>query len=199
MFTNTLDNKPLLKKDDGETIRDLTQTIFNLSTMSGVDFTIYKIPKDFEMRADLISQAVYNNTDYAEFILKYNGISNPFTINYNDIILVPNLEQANAQTRQTTTYGEGINSRIIRNTYKYIDPTKIPKKDPIVNEYNNREFRDPDKLTEGSLPPNITKEGENNITYRNGRVYFGENIGNSACLTNGMTSSEFLTKVIKST
>ena len=33
---------------------------------------------------------------------------------------------------------------------------------------------------------------------RNGRVFFGENVGQNACLKNGMTNSEFIAKVIKS-
>lgn len=205
MFTNTIDNKPLFNKPNGEVIRDLTQSIFNLSNLGGISYTLYKIPRDFEMRADLISQAAYNNTAYTEYILKYNGISNPFTIKSNDIILIPNLEQATKQTQPITTFGEGLNTKKIRDTYKYIDPTKVPKKDKSVEQFNNREFKETnasnlssDSIKPGALPPNIAQEGETNITYRNGRVYFGEGIGQSACLTNGMTSSEFLTKVIKS-
>jgi hypothetical protein len=198
MFSNTIDNKPYIKKEDGEQIKDLTQSIFNFSSNSAVTFTAYKVPKDFEMRSDLISAAAYNNTVYAEYILKYNGISNPFTIAVNDIILIPNLNQAQAQTRPATSYGEGLNTNIIRDSYKYIDPTKVPKKEDEVSKFENREFRDPDQVKNGALPPNIAPEGEKNITYRNGRVYFGEGIGQSACLTNGMSSSEFLTKVIKS-
>ena len=80
----------------------------------------------------------------------------------------------------------------IRKSYKYIDPTKKPNRDPDLDNYDRR------KLKEGALPPNIAEAGTSQITYRNGRVYFGENIGTSACLKNGMSSSEFLTRVIKS-
>jgi hypothetical protein len=198
MFVNSLDNKPLFQKDDGEVIRDLTQSIFNFKPMSRMTYTPYKVPKNFEMRPDLISQSAYNNTVYAEYILKYNGISNPFTIAPNDIILIPSLSGAITQTSISTVSGEGLNSKIIRDSYKYIDPTKVPKRDGTLEDFDNREFKDPNKLQAGALPPNIAQEGEANISYRNGRVYFGEGIGKSACLTNGMTSSEFLTKVIKS-
>ena len=74
MFLNTLDNKPFFKKEDGTLIKDLTQSIFNVKNTGMVNFTLYKVPKDFEMRPDLISSAAYNNTIYAEYILKYNGI-----------------------------------------------------------------------------------------------------------------------------
>ena len=190
MFINTIDEKPFFLKEDGTMIKDLTQSIFNFRTSGVVNFTLYKVPKDFEMRVDLISAATYNNTLYAEFILKYNSISNPFSIAADDIILIPNLGQATDQITKGTLV-EGNNSKIIRDSYKYIDPTKVPKKDSTVAEFDNREFKS------GALPPNIAPEGETNIVYRNGRVFFGEGIGKSACLTNGMSSSEFLTKVIK--
>ena len=53
-------------------------------------------------------------------------------------------------------------------------------------------------IKDGALPPNLADSGTSQIVERNGRVYFGESIGESACLRNGMSSSEFLTKVIKS-
>ena len=79
-----------------------------------------------------------------------------------------------------------------RLSYKYLDPTKAPTKDKNAIAFEDR------NLKEGALPPNIAPEGQKQITHRNGRVYFGEGIGESACLKNGMSSSEFLTTVIKS-
>ncbi|NMC99982.1 MAG: hypothetical protein GYA62_09705, partial [Bacteroidales bacterium] len=79
----------------------------------------------------------------------------------------------------------------IRNSYKYIDPTKIPK--TSTNEFQTRQIVN---TKEGALPPNIAEEGEEQIITRNGRVYFSDSV--QTCLTNGMTQSEFLTNVIKS-
>jgi hypothetical protein len=190
MFTNSLDNKPVITGKNGEIIRDLTQSMFDFTTNSFVPLTAYKVPADFAMRPDLISQAVYNNTAYAEYILKYNGYSNPYTINENDVIIIPDINLAKQNTK---TVGSAANdSEKIRNGYKYIDPTKVPKKDQQTNNFDNR------TITEGALPANIAQEGEQQITVRNGRVYFGENIGQSSCLKNGMSQSEFITQVIKS-
>ncbi len=35
--------------------------------------------------SDLVANAEYGNTDSAEFILKFSGISNPFTLSNEDI------------------------------------------------------------------------------------------------------------------
>jgi hypothetical protein len=199
MFLNSLDRKPLFKKRDGNIVRDLTQTMFDFKANNYINYSVYRVPTDYEMRPDLIAQSVYNNTIYAEYILKYNGISNPFSIDKGDIILIPSLETARQNTKKQGEGSEDSDSKRIRNSYKYIDPTKAPRRDKDIEKFDQRNLGKKDsQLTDGALPPNIAQEGETGITYRNGRVYFGEGIGESACLRNGMSQSEFLTKVIKS-
>jgi len=198
MFLNSIDRKPLFQKPDGTVIRDLTQTMFDFQTDNFVSFSVYRVPSDYQMRSDLISQAMYNNIINTEYVLKYNGISNPFTIDQGDIIVIPNLDGAKRNTKSRTDSAEGSDAKRIRNTYKYIDPTKVPKRDDGLNDFDRRSLsKNADQIQDGALPPNIAQEGEKGITYRNGRVYFGEGIGQSACLKNGMSSAEFLTKVIK--
>jgi hypothetical protein len=190
MFLNSLDKKPVFTRPDGIEVKDLTASMFNLKSNNYVSYNIYKVPKEFVMRPDLISAAAYNNTIYAEIILKYNGISNPFSIQEGDMILIPNLDSV--QTIITPEKGtDADGSKLIRDSYKYIDPTKIPK---ISNDFQNRQIVGGAK--EGALPPNMAEEGETQIIYRNGRVYFAENV--ATCLQNGMSSAEFLTNVIKS-
>jgi hypothetical protein len=189
MFLNSIDNKPNFTRPDGVEVKDLTASMFNLQNNNYVSYSIYKVPKEFAMRPDLISAAAYNNTMYAEIILKYNGISNPFSIQEGDMILIPNLDSVQAiLAPQKGAETDG--SKLIRNSYKYIDPTKIPK---VSAEFQNRQIVS--GAQEGALPPNMAQEGETQITYRQGRVYFGSNV--DTCLENGMSQSEFLTKVIK--
>jgi len=198
MFLNSLDKKPLYRKNDGNIVRDLTKSMFDFSSNNYTSYNVFKISRDYVMRPDLISQAVYNNTLYAEFILKYNGISNPFSIDEGDLLLVPDLESAKKNTK--TIEGSGVDgdpSKRLRDAYKYIDPTKIPKRDADLAKFADRKLTKT-TIPEGALPPNIADEGTSQIVERNGRVYFGEGIGESACLKSGMSSSEFLTQVIKS-
>lgn len=192
MFLNTIDQKPTLKKPDGEIIRDLTKSIFDFQAEAFLTYKAYRVPAEYVMRPDLISQTAYNSNNYAELILKYNGISNPFTIDKDDVILIPGLEGAKQGLKNQGALVDKDNADRVRRAYKYIDPTKKPDSDPETQEFDKR------KLKEGALPPNIADEGTSQITYRNGRVFFGEGIGTSACLKNGMSSSEFLTQVIKS-
>jgi hypothetical protein len=190
MFLNSIDKKPIFTRPDGIEIKDLTASMFNLQSQSYTKFNVYKVPKEFAMRPDLISAAVYNNTLYAEIILKYNSISNPFSIKEDDLILIPNLDSIRpiiATPQGTETDG----AKTLRDSYKYIDPTKIPKEN---TDFQNRQIVSGAK--EGALPPNIAEEGEEQITYRNGRIHYGGSV--ATCLRNGMSTSEFLTTIIQS-
>ncbi|MBW2998201.1 hypothetical protein KY321_01560, partial [Candidatus Woesearchaeota archaeon] len=147
---------------------------------------------EYAMRPDLISQSVYNNYLYAEIILKYNGISNPFTINEGDVILIPDLDSALQKMKPTGTGNKADQAEKIRDSYKYIDPLKRPNKNKITKKFDERQVVS--SATTGSLPPNIADEGVSQITPRNGRVYFGEGV--ETCLQNGMSQSEFLASII---
>jgi hypothetical protein len=190
MFLNSLDEKPLFTRPDGIEIKDLTASMFDMRVDNNIKYNIYKVPKEYEMRPDLISGAVYNNSLFAEVILKFNGISNPFTIQAGDMILIPSLDSMAAIVAKPE--GTDIDgAKAIRNSYKYIDPTKIPRTD---DNFQNRQIIS--GAPANALPPNMAQPGEQQITYRNGRVYFGPGV--DTCLQNGMTQSEFLTTVIKS-
>jgi len=198
MFVNSIDVKPFFIRPDGAIVRDLTQTMFELKNRNYIAYNIFRVPKDYVMRPDLISKSVYNNSLYAEMILKYNGISNPFSIDEGEVILIPNLESTQDALKSKVGADTEDSASKIRNSYKYIDPTKIPKKSKEEKQFDKRsiKIRDQVSVGDGALPPNIAEEGETQITYRNGRVYFGE--GAETCLQNGMSASEFLTTVIKS-
>ena len=44
----------------------------------------------YHMRPDLVSQMMYDTEDFTEFVLKFAGISNPFTLDDDDVLLIPN-------------------------------------------------------------------------------------------------------------
>jgi hypothetical protein len=192
MFQFSIDNKTFFVRPDGEKLKDLTQSIFDLKNRNYVAYNVYRVPKEYAMRPDLISKSVYNNSMYAEIILKYNGISNPFSINEGDIILIPDLDSAKQKIKTLGNGSEVDNDKKIRDSYKYIDPLKRPAKSDDLKKFDERIT----SIPEGALPPNISEEGSSPIIRRNGRIYYGEGV--ETCLKNGMSSSEFLTTVIKS-
>lgn len=202
-FDYSIDNKPLIKDKKGNEIVDLTKSVFNRNVGSTVNFTSYAISERFVMRPDLISIAHYGDDTGTELILKYTGISNPFSIYEDDIMRIPAYADARAAMQNTgeeSKDAEVTRSQEIKNYYKY------------VNKSYNGDMSSYKNITEKNIPSgNINVSDTNNyvapyinsgdgasITIRNGKVYFGENAGiNSAAVVEGTLTVEDLDQKIK--
>lgn len=97
---STLKLKPITSKEieSGEIIyyKDLLS-----KTIAKNDMDIFSaaslivVTDDYIARPDLISLAVYGNDDYADFICKINGISNPFELNSGMKLIIPDFSIIN--------------------------------------------------------------------------------------------------------
>lgn len=87
-----LNRKPLIKID-GEQCYDLLAPIYKLSTVYKPKMII--VNEYYVARPDLISFAIYGDDKYADILCKVNGISNPFEMNENDTLIIPNIEWLN--------------------------------------------------------------------------------------------------------
>ena len=87
-----LDHKPLIKKGN-EQYQDLLCKTFDEKQV--FTSTPLIVNKYYVARPDLISLALYGDDRYADILCKINGISNPFELNEDDIIIVPNVEYLN--------------------------------------------------------------------------------------------------------
>lgn len=90
--------------------------------ISTVDFSpedIIVVNKYYVARPDLIALAVYGDDKYADFICKYNGISNPFELNEDDVIYIPGFDKFNSMIKNSID-----SSEIIENTNSKIIPFK---------------------------------------------------------------------------
>lgn len=84
-----LNKKPIITRN-GVKFQDLAvQTIDPSVEISG---SFLVVNKYYVARPDLISLAVYGDDRYADILCKINGISNPFEINENDVIILPHVE-----------------------------------------------------------------------------------------------------------
>ena len=84
-----LGKKPTAEKNGSKFIDLLPQTIDPNVVISG---TLLVVNKYYIARPDLISLAVYGDDRYADIICKINGISNPFELNEDDVLVIPNIE-----------------------------------------------------------------------------------------------------------
>lgn len=120
-------------------------------------------------RIDIISRKYYNGDNLSEIILKYNNISNPFSITEGDVLLIPD-GQTVLKTWERIKEITDIELEIDNIRAQFMDTKRLSKKDAARVEYLQRKAA---KLKNGSkqiLPPNILKSGDKNLRIDNGEI-----------------------------
>lgn len=138
MLDYKLLNKKNIINNNGESYYDLLKKTYNENSL------LYPTPiivnKYYVARPDLISFALYGDDKYADIICKLNGISNPFELNENDVIVVPNVEYLN-----NCIYKSKEDSGIIKNS----KTETIQKLDKYNKQKRKNEQRSPNEQTIG--------------------------------------------------
>ena len=122
-----VNSKPLIKVNN-VSYKDLLAKTFNSSKEYFAQVVI--VNEYYVGRPDLISLAMYGDDRYADVICKINGISNPFELNEDDVLLIPNIEYL----------GECLNksiapSEIIKNPKnEFVQPIDVNNKQKRKNE-----------------------------------------------------------------
>ena len=189
MFTNTIDKKNTYINNDGIELVDLSDSIFN-SNLKAVTCSFYKVTKEMQMRPDLLSIASFGEDTYAEMIVKYSEICNPFAIEEDDVIAVPSLNSIYNEVKDVilsnNTEDEGTYN-LVKNYHKYIDKSKVPSNmgsqtSPVQGNKNATQNKNISG-TEGNssvgnspVEPNMANNGNSGISVINGRIYFGPNV-----------------------
>lgn len=88
MFDKTIDRKPTIVDSSGTVIKDLTVPIYKRTNQFQLNYTVKMTTLEQQMRPDLISIAEYGTDKHTEDILKLNGITNPFSMDTAQIIMV---------------------------------------------------------------------------------------------------------------
>lgn len=123
-------------------------------------------------RPDVLSHDAYGNPDYVDIILKFNHISNPFSMELYDLIIVPKLNDAIKfyQKDQIKT------DKMVNDTKGlFIDPTRASKKD---QERLKMLMEIAKKSKNGSSeikPTNLLREGEVPFTANGDIIVFAPN------------------------
>ena len=86
-----------LKDKEGNNVvaKDLLQKVAIPSDIPYEDVVV--VNKYYVARPDLISLAFYGTDRYADYLCKYNGLSNPFELNENMLFFIPPLDRINDQ------------------------------------------------------------------------------------------------------
>jgi hypothetical protein len=118
-------------------------------------------------RIDLISLHVYGSASYADYILKYNGISNPFSIEEGDVLEIPYADTILATWKDRPNI-KSEDSNYIRD--KFMNTKRLTEADQKRIDYLKRKAAEYPNGASEILPPNVLKTGKTNITIKNGII-----------------------------
>lgn len=118
-----LEQKPRLTMyKDNKPIKfiDLTSRTFNEVNFNNARAVL--VDENYIARPDLISLAVYGDDKYGDIICKINGISNPFELNKDMIIYLPDIDVINKALTGSKTENDLLD--IYKNSNKTSNKTK---------------------------------------------------------------------------
>ena len=87
MFSKSLDNKSLFTNADGESLYDITESMYSRRYDMLSVHSIYKANRQCEMRPDYLSACLYGDEAYAEIVIKSAMIANPFSLEMGDLYM----------------------------------------------------------------------------------------------------------------
>lgn len=207
MFTNTLDKKKFVTDNNGNQLVDLAASIFSKSAAGLNSYQTVKLTSHYQMRADKVAFAEYGTDEYTEYILKYSGVSNPFSIAEDDVLFIPDPGQAESQMQDIEDEKTEIANQV--QTYYKFTNTDFKSDSKSYDNLANKVIPKgtPRQENAGFTVPYISDEGTA-ITIKNGRMYFGTDAGNIAspeqyakelatkldekCAVNGMSLTDFV-------
>lgn len=172
LLIETLRNKPDIEKN-GELIKDLVNTSVEFRGDMFVIGTAV-IGEDLVMRSDLVAKEYFRNSNKLDYLLKFNGISNPFAIDAGDVLLIPSDEDMKIAFKPKVDKSADSSQKDVAK--KFFDPNRLSKKDQKRLELMKQKS---DKLNNGSktnLPPNFAEPGSQEITVKDGKVIFGNDV-----------------------
>lgn len=156
-----LNSKPIITINNEEFV-DISQISVRYTDVDLMITDTFMVNEEMTMRPDMLSYIGYGTADYFDYILKFNGISNPFSIDYGDIIQVPDMMyMAEAVSNAQFEYED--NQKDIRD--QYINPSKgmviDPKRIDYENELKKLKASAPTgvKFSSTSVPPNLNQPG----------------------------------------
>lgn len=150
LLYETLFNKAtIIDKEEGEYVDLLSDSLKEYNSDSQEWSSIFNgarravVSKYYVARPDLISLAFFKDDCYADLICKLNGISNPFELNENMILLIPDrykLESLKASitpsesemvsSNNSSTTSNGSSTSDITNTQKTNQKLKNERRSP---------------------------------------------------------------------
>jgi hypothetical protein len=183
---------------DGEQIVDLTTRSYN--QIENSDYrNRYIVDSKLVMRPDLLSYEINGNLDFTD-LLKTNKISNPFTLDQDDIILL----QYRGDVLLVSPKNIDSESKNDVRSF-YVNPDKVSEPDPKIEKIR-RKFEELQRLgadskapSKNNLPPNFNEFGDGEVEIIGNKVRFAPGVArnSSECSTEPISKASLISQVLK--
>lgn len=179
LFSKLLRAKSLFMISTGEMIVDLVRSSFKFGT-NDISIGPALVNSEEAMRPDLISNRLYTSQDHWDVLLKFNGISNPFSLDEGEIILAPSLNSLD---------------KLIVPAKEIIEKGKEPSKlneSALLNPKSDKDKRRLASIrttTPEVVPPNVNLTGAKNVKVIDGKVILGGDITQAGTLLNNQATA----------
>ncbi len=168
---------PELNSTGNYGVWDLTQGSITYSGVGVQIQSLFTVTEYLQMRPDLISQIKLSDQGKMGSLLKFNSISNPFSLNEGQILAIPSTRTIDESFRvkkieqQSGTSNTNTNPA---NTFKKNQEQKKFKVSEGRKKFLDEKVKNPPGL---NLPPNMLQPGESTIQRENGFIIFAPNAG----------------------
>ena len=157
-------------KTNGDEVIDLTRRSISFSGVVEGQGRTYEVEEEAVMRGDLISKIAYQTRSFLCLLLKYNSISNPFSLNLNDIIKIPDSTILSSLKKDPIDIN-GSNDN-------WMNSTRKKKRNSFIAPKTKQDQNRLDYLQQVSgtqvVPPNVAKD--NSVKVVGGKIVFGADV-----------------------
>lgn len=189
-----LRRKPVININN-ENIIDLTTKAFDFTGAVSVYNTMV-VTDDFVMRSDLVAKVYYGNSNRIDFLLKFNGISNPFSLDVGQILMIGDENELKSQLANQSNAPDNQAKKDIRSAF--FDPNRLSKKDQSRLSYIQKKSQTQTAGSTSNLPPNFAEPGSKELTVQDGKVIFGNDVvGNKANCPDPLSRARVKAKLLE--
>lgn len=136
---------------------------YNTGSISLSGMTIHEVEPDEVGRPDKISYKYFQDDSFVEYILKYNKISNPFSIDQGDVLVIPDVEAPIRMWKKVKEVDETLVQAVDSIRSQFLDTKRMAVKDAKRVEYLKKKASSLQNGSKEILPPNILQPGTTNL------------------------------------
>jgi hypothetical protein len=170
IVSNILSNKYFVSKENKDFLRDLTRSSISPARLASVLSRNSVLVDSFSvMRPDLIAHQTYNDQNKFDLLLKYNGISNPFSLEEGRVLFIPSGDDLDSILKEPKEIKDIGNTEVDDIEAIFVD---------AKTSQDQKRLEMLKKQSKGKeiLPSNVNKKGDKNIKVKDGRLVFGEDV-----------------------